>query len=123
MPPDILKHAFYRTMQDFPILAGRFKADSDGRMFVDVNKNDLNMPVYTDEYCSIGYQALKEASYNTVGMLPDIFMSARKVPMPSKAYGGETKLATVRILRFKDFSGVLVFVSLAHGVVDGHGQL
>ncbi|KAJ2396266.1 hypothetical protein GGI23_003979 [Coemansia sp. RSA 2559] len=110
-------------MQDFPILAGRFKASSDGRMFVHVDKNDLNMPVYTDEYCNIDYQALKEANYNTVSMLPDIFMSARKVPMPSKAYGGETKLATVRILRFKDFSGVLVFVSLAHGVVDGHGQL
>ncbi|KAJ1801510.1 hypothetical protein LPJ59_000230 [Coemansia sp. RSA 2399] len=123
MPPDILKHAFYRTMQEFPILAGRLKAGPDGRMLVEVDKDNLNMPVYTDEYCNIDYQALKDANYNTVNMLPDIFMSARKVPMPSKASGWETKLATVRILRFKDFSGVLVFVSLAHGVVDGHGQL
>ncbi|KAJ2763511.1 hypothetical protein H4S06_000037 [Coemansia sp. BCRC 34490] len=77
------------------------------------------MPVYTDEYCNVNYQSLKDADFNTVSMLPDIFASACKVPAPCK--DGDIKLATVRILRFKGFSGVLVFVSLAHGIVDGHG--
>ncbi|KAJ1663141.1 hypothetical protein IW140_005312 [Coemansia sp. RSA 1813] len=81
------------------------------------------MPVYTDDYCDVDYETLSDADFNTVSMLPDIFQDACKAPVPSKFNGGDIKLATVRILRFKAFSGVLIFVSLAHGVVDGHGQL
>ncbi|KAJ2547406.1 hypothetical protein EV175_005234 [Coemansia sp. RSA 1933] len=51
----------------------------------------------------------------------DAFCTTSCVPF---FYWYENKAhATIRILRFKDFNGMLVFSNLAHGIVDGFGQL
>ncbi|KAJ2850535.1 hypothetical protein GGI22_005374 [Coemansia erecta] len=122
MPPDILQDAFYRTLLDFPAFAARLKVGADGHMLAVIDKHNLNMPVYSDEYCETDYQELRDAGFDTAKMNTNILKDACLVPVPSKATGGELKLATVRILRFKDYSGVLVFSNLSHAIVDGHGQ-
>ncbi|KAJ2526450.1 hypothetical protein EV175_007652, partial [Coemansia sp. RSA 1933] len=64
MPPDTLMHAFFRTLQEFPLLAGHLKADSDSRMYVKVDKDNLNMPAYTDRTCPLDYSVLKDSGFN-----------------------------------------------------------
>ncbi|KAJ1664233.1 hypothetical protein IW140_005255 [Coemansia sp. RSA 1813] len=120
MPPEILELAFYKTLQEFPILCGYIKADSSSRMYIEVDKNDLNMPVYTDACCNTSYTDLKESGFN-IHSLPVDLSEEYGVPAPPGLVGGRIKQAYFRIIRFKDASGVLVFASIAHCLVDGYG--
>ncbi|KAJ2758303.1 hypothetical protein H4S06_002763 [Coemansia sp. BCRC 34490] len=43
------------------------------------------------------------------------------VPATSRSFGNIIKLAFFRVIRFKNNSGVLVFASVSHCLVDGHG--
>ncbi|KAI9503770.1 hypothetical protein GGI25_003846 [Coemansia spiralis] len=120
MPPDILKIAFYKALIDFPILAGYIKTDSNGSSYIEINKDNLNMPEYTDTDCDVDFEALRSSGYNTK-LLPNIFADKRIPPAPPGLYGGHIKMAAVNIFRLKDFSGVALFISTSHCAVDGHG--
>ncbi|KAJ2494305.1 Replication factor A protein 1, partial [Coemansia sp. RSA 2049] len=50
MPANVLEQAFYKTLQGFPILAGQLKTADSGRQYIEIDKDNLNMPVYTDTH-------------------------------------------------------------------------
>ncbi|KAJ2557711.1 hypothetical protein EV175_001180 [Coemansia sp. RSA 1933] len=122
MPPETLRIAFYRTLQDFPILAGRFKADKDDHGYVEVDKNDLNMPLYTDTSLDVEFKKIKDAGYDTK-MLPAFFQEACSIASASRFATTSAKLGIFHICRCKDYSGVVILASIAHGVVDGYGHI
>ncbi|KAJ2400442.1 hypothetical protein GGI23_002031 [Coemansia sp. RSA 2559] len=120
MPPETLMRAFFRTLQEFPLLAGHLKADADSLMYVEVDKNNLNMPVYTDRLCDVDYSTMKESGFN-IHKLPHNLSDEYGVPAPLGLVDMQIKQAYFRILRFRDESGILVFASIAHCLVDGYG--
>ncbi|KAJ1667692.1 hypothetical protein IW140_001250 [Coemansia sp. RSA 1813] len=122
MPPEALCYSFYRTLQDFPIIAGRFKTDKDDRGYVEVDKNDLNMPIYTDASWDVEFKKIKDAGFDTK-LLPETFQEACSIAAASRFATTSAKLGIFRICRLKDFSGVVILASIAHGIVDGHGHL
>ncbi|KAJ2609844.1 hypothetical protein EV177_004261 [Coemansia sp. RSA 1804] len=119
-PAETLKCAFYKTMEEIPILAGHIKTDPTGRMYVKIDKENLNMPIYTDVCCDMDYSTMIKNGFN-VYKLPMDLREDFGVPAPPGLIGGQIKLARIRIIRFRNNSGVLVYASIAHGIVDGHG--
>ncbi|KAJ2664721.1 hypothetical protein IWW48_000668 [Coemansia sp. RSA 1200] len=122
MPPKLLQDAFYRALQDFPILAGHIKTDNYSRVYVDVNKDNLNMPVYTDTTCDLNYSDMEKIGFNVTKVPIDLY-GTYGVPVPSKLSDGKIKSANIRILRFKNNSGVLVYASIGHSITDGYGYV
>ncbi|KAJ2087035.1 hypothetical protein IW138_005254 [Coemansia sp. RSA 986] len=120
MPPEILERAFYKTLQELPIFSGHLMADSNSRLYVEVDKDNLNMPVYTDTCCDLDYSAMQETGFN-ISKLPAGLREEYRVPAPSGLVGGQIKPAHIRIVRFKDNSGVLVFACISHYIFDGYG--
>ncbi|KAJ2654036.1 hypothetical protein IWW48_006335 [Coemansia sp. RSA 1200] len=120
MPADVLEQAFYKTMQEFPILAGQLKSADSGRQYVEVDKDSLNMPVYTDTHCDLEYSTLSKSGFNLY-KLPMDLNNESGVPIPSGLAGGKIVPAYFRIFRFKNNSGVLVYASVAHYITDGYG--
>ncbi|KAJ2843438.1 hypothetical protein GGI22_007204, partial [Coemansia erecta] len=82
MPPKILERALYKTLEEFPILAGHLKTDASNRMYIDVDKDNLNMPVYTDTCCEVEYSTMQESGFN-IHKLPVDMGSKCGVPAPS----------------------------------------
>ncbi|KAJ2090055.1 hypothetical protein IW138_003025 [Coemansia sp. RSA 986] len=107
VPSDVLETALYRTLEEFPVLAGRIKTGNDSRSFIDVDKNNLNMPVYTDSSCNVHFQTLKDADFD-VRLLPVDYSSACKTPAPPGIIGQCLKLAEFHVLRMKDDSGMFL---------------
>ncbi|KAJ1799860.1 hypothetical protein LPJ59_001528 [Coemansia sp. RSA 2399] len=122
MPPETLRLSFYRTLQDFPILAGRFKTDKDDHGYVEVNKNDLNMPLYTDTNWDVDFKKIRDSGFDTK-LLPYNFQEACSIASASRFATTSAKLGIFHICRLKDFSGVVMLASIAHGIVDGYGHL
>ncbi|KAJ1896505.1 hypothetical protein LPJ81_004730 [Coemansia sp. IMI 209127] len=120
VPSDVLETAFYRTLEEFPILAGRIKTGNDSRSFVAVDKNRLNMPEYTDSSCNVHFQTLKDADFD-VRLLPVDYSSACKTPVPPAIIGDCIRLAEFHVLRMKDNSGMCIFASISHAILDGTG--
>ncbi|KAI9499999.1 hypothetical protein BX070DRAFT_231043 [Coemansia spiralis] len=107
--PDILEASFYKTLEEFPVLAGYLKADSNSRTYIDVDKDNLNMPEFKITQCDIHFQTLKDAKFDTT-LFPGLFSDVYTVPSPPGMFGG-----------FKDNSGIGIFSGIAHFVLDGYG--
>ncbi|KAJ2552506.1 hypothetical protein EV175_003285 [Coemansia sp. RSA 1933] len=120
MPPETLRSSFYRTLQDFPIIAGRFKAGKDGRGTVIVDRDNINMPIYTDSDWDVDFKQIKDAGFDT-GLLPETFDNARGFTAASRFGTKSAKLGIFHVRRFKNYSGVIIFASITHGLVDGQG--
>ncbi|KAJ1801509.1 hypothetical protein LPJ59_000229 [Coemansia sp. RSA 2399] len=117
VPSNVLEESFYRAMEAFPILAGRIKTGNDSRAYVEIDRDQLNMPVYTDSSCYVHFQALKDADFD-IDLLPVDYSSARKLSVPPGLFGGFIKLAEFHVLRMADDSGMCVFASVSHGLFD-----
>ncbi|KAJ2850284.1 hypothetical protein IWW36_002032 [Coemansia brasiliensis] len=116
MPSDQLHKSFLRTLQDFPILAGHLVVD--GRGYIVVDKNNLNMPEYIESQSPINYEFVEAARFNW-DALP---IQPSTVPaIPSKNADGKIKLINVHVVRFRNNSGIALFVNMPHYVVDGIG--
>ncbi|KAJ2528418.1 hypothetical protein EV175_007457, partial [Coemansia sp. RSA 1933] len=115
-----MERSFYKTLEEFPILSGRLKADSNNRLYVDIDKDDLNMPAYTDTCCDLEYSTLCDSGFN-IHKLPIDLSNEYGVPVPSGMFSGDITPAHFRIIRFKNNSGVLVYAQIAHYNTDGYG--
>ncbi|KAJ2548971.1 hypothetical protein EV175_004623, partial [Coemansia sp. RSA 1933] len=118
VPKDVLEVAFYKTLEEFPILAGHVKTGNDMRDYVEIDRNNLNMPVYTDVPCNVDFQTLQQSSYD-VNLLPGDYSSAYKTPCPPGMFGNSLKIAEFHIFRLKDNSGMGIFAGIIHIVFDG----
>ncbi|KAJ2558402.1 hypothetical protein EV175_000806 [Coemansia sp. RSA 1933] len=118
VPPDVLKDSFYKTLEEFPILAGRIKTGNDARSYVKIDKNRLNLPEYTDSPCNVHFQRLKDADFD-ITLLPVDYSSACKSPAPPGIFGNCLRLAEFHVLRMEENSGMCIFASISHNVFDG----
>ncbi|KAJ2532032.1 hypothetical protein EV175_007180, partial [Coemansia sp. RSA 1933] len=115
-----MERSFYKTLEEFPILSGRLKADSSNRLYVDIDKDNLNMPAYTDTCCDLEYSTLRDSGFN-IHKLPIDLRNESGVPVPSGLFSGDITPAHFRIIRFMDNRGVLVYAHIAHYNTDGYG--
>ncbi|KAJ2663588.1 hypothetical protein IWW48_001271 [Coemansia sp. RSA 1200] len=119
VPADVLKNALFKTLEEFPILVGQLKTGSNLRSFVVIDKNHLNIPEYTDSFCNVHFQTLKDANFD-VSLLPVDYSLACKCPAPRGFFGNCLKLAEFHVLRMKDNSGMCIFASISHTLFDGY---
>ncbi|KAJ2546000.1 hypothetical protein EV175_005759 [Coemansia sp. RSA 1933] len=116
-----MERSFYKTLEEFPILTGRLKVDLNNRLCVDIDKDDLNMPAYTDTCCDLEYPNQRYSGFN-IHKLPIDLSNEYGVPVPSGLFSGDITPAHFCIIRFKDNSGVLVYAHIAHYITDGDGH-
>ncbi|KAJ2398598.1 hypothetical protein GGI23_003149 [Coemansia sp. RSA 2559] len=122
MPPDILCSSFYKALQDFPILSGRFKVNSSSCGYVEVDRNNLNMPVYTDTDWDVEFKRLMDMGFKA-NLLPENFDEFCGIAAASRFGTVSAKLGIFHVRRLKNYSGVVVFASIPHALVDGYGYL
>ncbi|KAI9500240.1 hypothetical protein BX070DRAFT_230437 [Coemansia spiralis] len=119
MPSSLLYTSFYTALIEFPILAGHFVQNTNNASgAVVVDKNNLNLPEFIESHSNIHFKALKAAKYSwsalprgaaTVGAS----LSANK--------DGVIKLLNLHIIRMKYDSGLVLFASIPHCIVDAVG--
>ncbi|KAJ2694271.1 hypothetical protein GGH99_000755, partial [Coemansia sp. RSA 1285] len=95
MPAATLEQAFYKTLCEFPLFAGTLVTDSNGMVYVQVNKDNPNIPVYTDSACDVGFGTIRDDGFNTKLLGKDLD-HARDVPVPAGIIGNKKiKLAEI----------------------------
>ncbi|KAJ2358779.1 hypothetical protein IWW50_003548 [Coemansia erecta] len=118
MASEHLQESFYETLNDFPILAGNLEQTKNKHLQIVIDPNNLNLPDYKETQCDVHFVTLKLTKYDWC-MLPKGAGTAETFIAPNNS--GQIKLASVNVLRLKDNSGVVLFVSIPHFVVDGTG--
>ncbi|KAI8318996.1 hypothetical protein GQ54DRAFT_266084 [Martensiomyces pterosporus] len=118
MPSEQLKTAFYLALQTFPILAGHLRQSGDGRFSMVVDKDNLNMPEYLESTSDIHYKDIKSAGFDKK-VWPGGVVTAGAIMAPDA--NGIIRAANVHIVRLKDNSGLILFLSIIHCVVDAFG--
>ncbi|KAJ2694389.1 hypothetical protein GGH99_000702 [Coemansia sp. RSA 1285] len=104
-PAATLEQAFYKTLCEFPLFSGTLVTDSNGMVYVQVNKDNLNMPVYTDSACDVDFGTIRDNGFNTKLLGRDLD-HARDVPAPAGIIGnGKIKLAEIHVMRLQGNSG------------------
>ncbi|KAJ1949206.1 hypothetical protein FBU59_001246, partial [Linderina macrospora] len=61
MNSDILKQAFYKALDKFPIYLGYLRQCTVGGLEIAIDKDDLNMPNYLESTSGIHFADLKSA--------------------------------------------------------------
>ncbi|KAI8321549.1 hypothetical protein GQ54DRAFT_261622 [Martensiomyces pterosporus] len=118
MPSEKLRAAFYLALQQFPMLAGHLRCVGYGRFQIVVDKDNLNMPVYQESTSDVHYSDIKTAGFSQ-SKWPGGAAPIDLVLVPDA--DGVIKAANVHIVRLKDNSGLILFLSIMHGAVDGSG--
>ncbi|KAJ2617197.1 hypothetical protein H4S08_000412 [Coemansia sp. RSA 1365] len=118
MPTQLLKDSFFEVLCEFPYLAGVLQQSDDGSLKVVVDVDNLNLPEFKESHSDMHYDDI-EASGFSLSMLPKdaattgIFL-INNIKNPAK-------LASIHIIRFRENSGVMVFASISHALMDGAG--
>ncbi|KAJ2510635.1 hypothetical protein GGI11_005414 [Coemansia sp. RSA 2049] len=120
LAPAALKASFFKALEEFPILVGHLKSDAEWKTYIEVDKNNLNAPEYSDTTSEVHFQTIRAAGFNT-NMLPSTFIEARVVPVPPTLVGTSIKNIRAHVVRFRENSGAVVFVMAAHNVFNGYG--
>ncbi|KAJ2506802.1 hypothetical protein H4217_008947 [Coemansia sp. RSA 1939] len=120
MSPKILETAFYTTLQEFPIFVGYIQADAHRRVYVDVNSEALNMPVYADTSSDLDYLTLCKAGFNIHKLPADPRGENRILTYPRLSVVDQNP-AYFHVLRLRDNTGILVYANIPHCFVDGYG--
>ncbi|KAJ2162430.1 hypothetical protein GGF46_000671 [Coemansia sp. RSA 552] len=118
MPSSRLRSSFYRALQEFPILAGNVKVAKHGHTFIDVDQSDLNMPEYLEADSQVHFKDLEAARFNW-SALPEGLCTVSSTP--KRGSSGRIRLVHVNAVRLRDNSGLVLFISIGHFVVDGVG--
>ncbi|KAJ2451393.1 hypothetical protein EV183_003619 [Coemansia sp. RSA 2336] len=118
MPSDRLRTSFIRTIQEFPILVGHISVDRSGRGVVNVDAANLNMPEYLESSSQVHFDDIESNRFSW-SSLTDKVHTVGSTPAPGPL--GVIKLVNVHIVRLRDNSGIILFLSIPHYVVDGVG--
>ncbi|KAJ2609531.1 hypothetical protein EV177_004420 [Coemansia sp. RSA 1804] len=78
------------------------------------------MPVYTDTDWDVDFKQMRDAGFATK-LLPKSFEGVCGIVAASKLAIVSAKLGIFHIRRLKNFSGVVIFASIAHAIVDAYG--
>ncbi|KAJ1948934.1 hypothetical protein EC988_004971, partial [Linderina pennispora] len=60
----MLREAFYKALEKFPIYLGYFRQRADGGLAIAIDKDDLNMPNYLESTSDILFSDIKSSNYN-----------------------------------------------------------
>ncbi|KAJ2718699.1 hypothetical protein GGI07_005635 [Coemansia sp. Benny D115] len=120
MSTDSLYNSFFRTMQEMPIFGGRVTQQCGGQINVVVNKDDINMPDYRETQSNVPFKVIKADNFNWRSWPQGVNTAG---PMTRSNADGEIKLINVHVVRLKDNSGVMIYVSMVHYVVDGPAHM
>ncbi|ORX70504.1 hypothetical protein DL89DRAFT_266717 [Linderina pennispora] len=115
----VLREAFYKALEKFPVYLGYLRQRADRGLAIVIDKDDLNMPNYLESTSDILFSDIKSSSYNP-RTWPAGLMTTSMTPVPDQATG-QIKMLHVHIVRFRESSGVAIFISSCHGVTDGTG--
>ncbi|KAJ1792652.1 hypothetical protein LPJ62_000709 [Coemansia sp. RSA 2167] len=118
MPNDVLRDSFYRALERFPILAGYLRSEGTGKTTVVVDRNDLNMPEYLESTSDVLFSELQDAKFHHSSWPNGLSTTG---PITVASANGRIKLMNVHVVRLRDNTGVVIFVSMPHYVVDGTG--
>ncbi|PIA16251.1 hypothetical protein COEREDRAFT_87215 [Coemansia reversa NRRL 1564] len=115
MSTGLLKDSLFQVLREFPHLAGVLQNDESGALKIVVNPTNLNTPEFKETHSNKHFDEVKLADYSQY-MLP-------KKANTTDAYlrggpGKADKLVSINVIRFKDNSGVVMFISIAHVVMD-----
>ncbi|KAJ2742738.1 hypothetical protein GGI20_004274 [Coemansia sp. BCRC 34301] len=116
MSAEALSDSFYQTMQNFPIFAGRLRGTGRGNTSIVIDMNNPNMPDYTESSCSVHFDTLKEGGFSWRVWPAGV---ATAGPMTMAGASGEIKLINVHVVRMQDNSGVAIYFSIPHYILDG----
>ncbi|KAJ2716331.1 hypothetical protein H4R19_000713 [Coemansia spiralis] len=116
MPTSLLEEAFVDLLCEFPLMAGALHTPLRGLFTVVVEPSNLNLPEFKVSHCEADFAELKAANY-APSLLPADAATAGRYVGPTQ--GGPRKLAYVHIMRCKGNSGVVMFVAIAHVLLDG----
>ncbi|KAJ2083823.1 hypothetical protein H4R24_000475 [Coemansia sp. RSA 988] len=120
MPSDKMYNSFFRTMQCLPVFAARLKSTGIGNVSLVINADDINTPEYIEDISDMHFSKLKNAGYNWNAWPKGV---ATAGPMTCAAADGVIKLINVHVLRMKNNSGLIVYLSIPHYVMDGVGHM
>ncbi|KAJ2683285.1 hypothetical protein IWW39_005590 [Coemansia spiralis] len=118
MPSELLRESLFATLLDFPILVGHLVMTGDGRAKVVVDKGNLNAPEFIESQSDVHFRTLQAAKF-AWSALPDGVATVGS--MTTASAGGVIKFVNVHIVRLRENSGVVIFASVPHYVVDGVG--
>ncbi|KAJ2042808.1 hypothetical protein H4S04_007104 [Coemansia sp. S16] len=113
MPGDALRDSFYKTLLEFPLLAGHLYMGAEGRGSVVVDRNNLNLPEYRESTYDVHFDELKAANYNW-DLFPKDLVSVCVVT--TAGADGVIKLANTHCAL-----ACFLFANMSHYVVDGIG--
>ncbi|KAJ2367583.1 hypothetical protein H4S02_001643 [Coemansia sp. RSA 2611] len=120
MPSVLLQNSFFRTMQEFPVFAGRVKSKGIGNVSIVVDANNINMPDYVEDNSSVHFDSLKAAKYQWSSWPEGV---ATAGPMTRANSDGDIKLINVHVVRLLRNSGVMIYLSIPHYVLDGEAHM
>ncbi|KAJ2449200.1 hypothetical protein EV183_005020 [Coemansia sp. RSA 2336] len=120
MPSQLLRDSFFKTMQQLPILAGRIVSRGIGNVSIVVDANNINIPDYSEDSSSVPFSQLKAAGYRWSSWPEGV---ATAGPMTNADKTGEIKLINVHVVRLLSNSGVMIYLSIPHYVLDGESHM
>ncbi|KAJ2449117.1 Ribosome-releasing factor 2, mitochondrial [Coemansia sp. RSA 2336] len=110
-----LQGSLHETLHEFPLLAGTAYTDK-GALKVSIDRGSINLPSISHITTSLHFKEFAAANYN-LSMLPEC---KSKTPF-FRSKIGKWKMADIQIIRFQENSGVAMFISIAHIILDGFG--
>ncbi|KAJ1949097.1 hypothetical protein EC988_004907 [Linderina pennispora] len=117
MPAEAMQDSFYRTLSRFPILAGDMIQRGDGGLEIVVDQDNLNMPEYHDSTLEdMHFDDFQSTSFDP-RFWPKGLVNVGPVALKDRQ-SGRIKLLHVNIMRFKDNSGLALFINFAHAIGD-----
>ncbi|KAJ2897931.1 hypothetical protein GGI21_004901, partial [Coemansia aciculifera] len=118
MPTKLLRESFYLALLDFPPFVGYWEVDGSGRGRVVVNKDSLNLPTFCESHSNVHFADLQSAKFSW-DALPAGAATVGQVATADS--DGIIKPINVHVVRLHNNSGLILFVSMAHYLVDGVG--
>ncbi|PIA14839.1 hypothetical protein COEREDRAFT_88363 [Coemansia reversa NRRL 1564] len=119
MSSDILRSSFIAVLQEYPLMLGHLCQKEMGHCYINIDNNNLNTPVYKEAQSSMHFDELQKAHFDPEHLQPS--PDKASFFLAGSLLTGAIKLVNVYINRFKDNSGVTIFISVAHALIDFHG--
>ncbi|KAL2864095.1 acyltransferase helD1 [Aspergillus lucknowensis] len=119
MPWDLLTASLRASLQQFPILTGRLRSQGAGRIVIEVDATNLNLPDVRQSTCeSVHFSHLKASRFAWNQWPSEV---ATVGPVATPAADGDIKLLNVHAVRLAENSGLVLFINIPHYAVDGVG--
>ncbi|KAJ2611879.1 hypothetical protein H4S08_002953, partial [Coemansia sp. RSA 1365] len=119
MSSDMLRSSFIAVLREYPLMLGRLCQKEMGHCYINIDNNNLNSPVYSEVQSNMHFDQLQKAQFDPEHLQPG--PNKASFFLAGNILTGAIKLVNICINRLKDNSGVTIFISVAHALLDFHG--